>query len=165
MVDFENGTRINTRPNKAVSSQRLVTMPPPRPRPNRHHYRFWIKQVVESDLIEKLPKTYESGEPDGPYETTRYARKLMAELGDPSACPRPLEEIVADAREFKSWVEARRKEILRRLLVESRPEDRIVEIPPRRKAASPDEESRPEHRNAPKRVPNCTRCGTIGSIE
>ena len=36
---------------------------------------------------------------------------------------------MSDARRFKAWVEMRRKDDLKRQLVESRPEERIIEMP------------------------------------
>jgi hypothetical protein len=108
-------------------------MPKPEPGPNRHHYRVWLKWAIESGLIEKLPPLYDPDGIQNPQRTEAYARQLMAELRDPDSLKRPLKLIIADARQFKSWVEARRKDGLRIMLREGRPEERIS-IPPRRQA-------------------------------
>ena len=106
-------------------------MPKPEAGPNRHHFRIWIKMALQSGLIDKLPSIYE---PDGfqnALRTDQYARHLLAELRDPDASHRTLKEIIADARRFKSWVETRRKDARSRMLMDSRPEDRRIEMPPR----------------------------------
>jgi hypothetical protein len=118
-------------------------MPKPPPSPNRHHFRVWIKWAIESGLLEKLPRSYEPDESQPARETDRFARQLLSELRDPDASKRPLKEIIADARQFRAWVEARRKDNLRQILVESRPEDRIVEFPPRRPRTAPSHERPP----------------------
>jgi hypothetical protein len=106
-------------------------MPKPQPRVNRHHYRVWIKWAIESGLLEKLPPLYDlDGIPD-PETTEEHARRLLAELRDPDASRRRLPEILADARRFKAWVEARRKDGLQAILRERRPDEPIF-IPPRR---------------------------------
>ena len=118
-------------------------MPKPQPSPNRHHFRVWVKWVIESGTLEKLPRTYNPDESQPPRMTEHYARELLADLRDPDARKRPLKEIIADARQFRAWVESRRKDNLRLLLIDSRPEQRIVEIPPRRHRSAPHNERPP----------------------
>jgi len=116
-------------------------MPKPETRPNRHHYRVWIKWAIESGLLGKLPPRYE---PDGfpnPQDTEPYARQLLAELRDPDSSRRRLKQIVADARQFKNWVEARRKDNLRIILATGRPEE-TISIPPRRRSSAPSDQER-----------------------
>jgi hypothetical protein len=118
-------------------------MPKPEAGPNRHHFRIWIKMALQSGLIDKLPPNYE---PDGfqnALRTDQYARHLLAELRDPDASHRTLKEIIADARRFKSWVETRRKDARSRMLMDSRPEDRVIEMPPGRPRTAIDQERRP----------------------
>jgi hypothetical protein len=116
-------------------------MPKPEAGPNRHHFRIWIKMALQSGLIDKLPPVYERGGVQNPQRTDQYARHLLAELRDPDASHRTLKEIITDARQFKSWVETRRKDGRSRMLMDSRPEDRVIEMPPGRpRAASPNEE-------------------------
>jgi hypothetical protein len=119
-------------------------MSKPEPSPNRHHYRVWIKALIKSGFIEKLPPSYDFDPSESPRGTEEYARQLMTELRDPTASRRPLQEIIADARQFKTWVEARRRDSLRRALVESRPEDRIIEMPPGRPRAAIERDQRPQ---------------------
>jgi hypothetical protein len=101
--------------------------------PNRHHYRVWIKWAIESGLIEKLPPLCDANGVRGPQSTEAYARQLLAELRDPDSSHRRLNQILADARQFKVWVEARRKDNVRIILSEGRPEEPIS-IPPRRRS-------------------------------
>jgi hypothetical protein len=118
-------------------------MPKPEAGPNRHHFRIWIKMVLQSGLIDKLPPVYERGGVQNPQRTDQYGRHLLAELRDPDASHRTLKEIVTDARQFKSWVETRRKDGRSRMLMDSRPEDRVIEMPPGRPRAATDQERRP----------------------
>jgi hypothetical protein len=118
-------------------------MAKPEPAPNRHHFRVWIKMAIQSGLIEKLPPLYDSQRFQSPLGTVEYARQLLAELRDPDASTRMLKEIIAEARQFKSWVEARRKDSRLRILVEGRPEERIIDMPPGRPRPSTDPERRP----------------------
>ena len=127
-------------------------MPRPEPGPNRHHFRIWIKMAIQSGLIDKLPPLYEPQGLQNPLRTGEYARRLLVELRDPDASRRTLKEIIADARQFKSWVEARRKDGRLRMMVESRPEERIIEMPPRRPRPATDEERRPRRSRANQRA-------------
>jgi hypothetical protein len=118
-------------------------MPKPEAGPNRHHFRIWIKMALQSGLIDKLPPIYE---PDGfqnALRTDQYARHLLAQLRDPDASHRTFKEIIADARRFNSWVETRRKDARSRMLMDSRPEYRRIEMPPGRPRAAPPNEDRP----------------------
>jgi hypothetical protein len=109
------------------------------PRPIRHHFRIWLKMAIQSGLIDRLPPLYEADGFQTPLRTDEYARQLVAELRDPDASRRALTEIIASARQFKSWVEARRKESRHRALIECRPEERIIDLPPGRpRTFSPD---------------------------
>jgi hypothetical protein len=126
--------------------------------PNRHHYRIWLKAIFTSGLIERLPLSYVSAEFAAPVNTANYAQRLMSELRDPGSSDRTLQEILADARAFKAWVEGRRKDGLRRQLVESRPEERIIEMPPgRARADLPASQRRPSRPDEPSVIPTRTR--------
>ena len=46
-------------------------MPRPKPGPNRHHYRVWIKWVLESGLIDRLPPRYDFAESESPRDTAQ----------------------------------------------------------------------------------------------
>jgi hypothetical protein len=127
---------------------RPVPMPKPQPGPNRHYFRVWIKMAIQSGLVDKLPPLYEPDGSQSPQDTEAYARQLLVALRDPDASKRTLQGIMADARQFKQWVEAYRKDGRRRMLVESRPEDRIIEMTPRRPRTMPTDDSRPR-RTAP----------------
>jgi hypothetical protein len=118
-------------------------MPKPEPGPNRHQFRIWIKMAIQSGLIDKLPTLYEHQGSQNRPRTGEYARQLLTELRNPDASRRTLKEIIADARQFKSWVEARRKDGRLRMMVKSRPEERIIEMPPRRPRPATAEERRP----------------------
>ena len=139
----------------------------PEPGPNRHHFRIWIKMAIQSGLIDKLPPHYEPDGTQRPLRTDEHAHHLLAELRDPEASRRTLKEIIADVRQFKSWVESRQKDDRRRSLVESRPEERIIEMPPgrpRERRTTPIEDrDEPDEQIRRIPIPSCTRCGTNGS--
>jgi hypothetical protein len=118
-------------------------MPKPQPGPNRHHFRIWIKTAIQSGLIDKLPPLYRPDGSQGPLRTEEYARRLLTDLRDPEGSSRPLKDIIADARQFKTWVESRRKDELKRSLMDSRPDDRIIEMPPGLARAERSDERRP----------------------
>lgn len=124
-------------------------MPKPEPVPNRHHFRIWIKMAIQSGLIDRLPPTYNGDGFQHPLRTDEYARRLLAELRDPEASHRTLKEMIASARQFKNWVEARRKDSRHRALMEGRPEERIIDIPPGRPRAAPEHERRPRRTQQP----------------
>ena len=105
--------------------------------------------AIQSGLIDKLPPLYESQGFQSPLETGEHARRLLAELRDPDASTRTLREIIADAWQFKSWVEARRKDGRLRMLIESRPEERIIEMPPGRPRPATDAERRTQRTDRP----------------
>jgi hypothetical protein len=140
--------------NRQALTPGLDPMPKPESTPNRHHFRVWIKMAIQSGLIDKLPSAFEPCGAQGPENTDAYARQLLTVLRDPDASTRTLKEIIADARQFKSWVEARRKDGRLRMLVESRPEERIIEMPPRRPRPATDEERRPLRTDEPDASPN-----------
>jgi hypothetical protein len=99
--------------------------------------------AVQSGLIDKVPPLYAPDESQNAQRTEAYARHLLTELQDPDASARTLKKIIVDARQFKSWVEARRKDGVRRALQDSRPEDRIIEMPPGRPRSTAPSERRP----------------------
>jgi hypothetical protein len=134
-----------------VLSLRLAPMPKLQPGPNRHHFRIWIKMAIQSGLIDKLPPLYEPDGLQGSQDTQAHARQLLVELRDPDASKRALEEIMADALQFKHWVEARRKDGRRRMLVESRPEDWIFKMPSERPRAANNDERRARRPQLPAR--------------
>jgi hypothetical protein len=123
-------------------------MPKPETSPNRHYFRIWIKMALQSGLIDRLPPVHEPAGAHGSLRTDEYARQLLAELRDPDASRRTLKEIIASARQFKGWVEARRKDSRHRALMEDRPEERVIEMPPGRSRVLPPDERRPrrDHR-------------------
>ena len=112
-------------------------MPKPDPCPGRHQLRVWMKIAIESGLIETLPPFYHRDGFESSKRTEEYARQILAELHDPEAASRPLREIITDARQFKAWVESRRKNQLKRALVQGRPEERIIDMPPGRPRTAP----------------------------
>jgi hypothetical protein len=118
-------------------------MPKPDAGPNRHHFRVRIKMAIQSGLIDKLPPVFEPWGSQGSENTDAYAHQLLTVLRDPDASARALKEIIADARQFKTWVEAHRKDGRLRMLVESRPEERIIELPSGRPRPATAREQRP----------------------
>jgi hypothetical protein len=100
---------------------------------NRHRLRVWIKWAIESGLLEKLPADYQSEGLGSTVGTERYARGLLAELRAPDLSKRTIRQIVADARQFQLWVEARQKDY-RRLVLREQGSERAREVVPARTA-------------------------------
>ncbi len=90
-------------------------LPPPKPNP----LRAWLKQAMQSGILERIPQRCPLG-PGGSSDTLDYALELMAELRDPDTSPRELAAIVADAQAFRRWVESRQQVSRRIILAESR---------------------------------------------
>jgi hypothetical protein len=86
---------------------------------NRHPLRVWIKWALETGLFEKLPSEYAPAESKTAHGTISYARDLLAELRNPDSSKRTLQQIIADARHFRTWVEARQKDYRRLVLREN----------------------------------------------
>jgi hypothetical protein len=86
--------------------------------PNRHHFRVWIKQALESGLLDKVAPLYDPEGCMAPQPIDQYARGLLAELRDPGSSTRPLKQIIADARQFRIWVEACQKRSRRIIMTE-----------------------------------------------
>jgi hypothetical protein len=118
-------------------------MSKPESRPNRHHFRIWVKMAIQSGLVDRLPPLYEPNPFQVSVKTGEYARQLLAALQDPDSSGRTLREIIGDARRFRSWVESRRKDSRRRTLVEGRPEERVIDMPPGEPRKVPAAEPRP----------------------
>jgi hypothetical protein len=104
------------------------------PDPGRHHLRVWLKWVIQSGLIEKLPPMY-TPDPDSsrsPQPTDDYARQLLTELRDPDSSRRPLKQILAEVRRFQAWIQDRQNNSRRMILAETRPEDARLPVRGRR---------------------------------
>jgi hypothetical protein len=114
------------------------------PGPNRHHFRIWIKWALESGLLDKLPALCDPEGCETPQPTDKYARGLLAELRDPGSSTRPLTQIIADARQFRAWVEARQKHGRRIILTEIHNGDLGDRAAERRSSNTTEEEERPE---------------------
>jgi hypothetical protein len=118
-------------------------MSKPESGPNRHHFRIWVKMAIQSGLIDRLPPRYEPDAYQDSVKTGEYARQLLVALQELDSSGRTLKEIIGDARRFRSWVESRRKDSRRRTLVEGRPEERVIDMPPGEPRKVPAAEPRP----------------------
>jgi hypothetical protein len=96
---------------------------------NRHPLRVWIKWALESGLFEKLPPEYAPEGSGTSYGTESYARCLLAELRNPDSGRRSLKQIIVDARQFRTWIEARQKDYRRSVLGEMHPGRTRWEVP------------------------------------
>jgi hypothetical protein len=126
-------------------------MPKPEASANRHEFRVWLKWALESGLLEKLPPQCDADGCEPPQPTDQYARGLLAELRDPELSTRPLKQIIADARQFRIWVEACQKQCRRMILAEIHPGD-LGEWAPLRQSSNPagqEEEPQPTTRKPP----------------
>lgn len=93
-------------------------MPHSRPRPTRGPLRVWLRCVLQSSLLEKLPPQYDV---EGEHDSTTpeaVARRLLAALSDPRISRKDLNAILVQAEEFRSWVDRRLKANRRLLLSE-----------------------------------------------
>jgi len=86
------------------------------PGANRHHLRVWLKWAIESGLLDKVPPQYHPDDSHDAQPTDRYARQLLPELKDPDSSKRLLNQILADVRRFRDWVEFRQK-LSRRIIL------------------------------------------------
>jgi hypothetical protein len=98
-------------------------MPKQEREPNRHHLRVWIKLALENGVLEKLPPKMRMEGNAEPQDVAQYARQLLEELTDLDSSQRALKEILADARRFRAWVEARQKDCVRHILTGPQPDD------------------------------------------
>jgi hypothetical protein len=99
-----------------------------------------LKQAMGSGALERIPPRYPLGA--GSHDTIDYALALLAELGDPHASPRPLEEIVADAVRFRRWVESR-QQISRRIILADTRQGEGFEPQPEPPTSRPERGRRP----------------------
>jgi len=121
-----------------------IPMPKQEPGANRHHLRVWIKWALESGVLDKLPPLCDAEGCETPQPTDQYARGLLAELRNPDSSTRPLKQIIADARQFRLWVEARQKHCRRIILAEIHPGDLGEWLPQRQSSNPTDREEGPE---------------------
>jgi hypothetical protein len=113
---------------------------------NRHPLRVWIKWGLETGLFEKLPPEYDPEGQANYQRTESYARHLLAELRNPDSSRRTLQQIIADARQFRAWVEARQKDYRRLVLREMGSQGAREAMPAEtRPAASTDRDFKPGH--------------------
>jgi hypothetical protein len=84
-------------------------MAAPQPAGNRHQLRVWFKGAIESGVLDRVPPQYDPGGSGDPQPIDDYARGLLTELKDPDSSRRPRQEIIAEARRFRDWVEYRQK--------------------------------------------------------
>jgi hypothetical protein len=111
--------------------------------PNRHHYRVWIKWAIESGLLDKVPPVCDAEGCGTLQPTLEYARGLLAELRDPDSSRRPLKQIIADARQFRGWVEARQKHSMKVILTEIESGELGARVVRRRASGTTDTDTRP----------------------
>jgi hypothetical protein len=90
---------------------------------NRHHLRVWIKLALETGVLDKVPRQLMLDDLTEPCDAPEYARQLLADLKDPQSSRRTLAQILADARRFRQWIEARRKDSVRLILTGRQPGD------------------------------------------
>ncbi len=121
---------------------------------NRHRLRVWIKLAITSGLLDKLPPEYHPEGHEKAVSTESYARHLLAELRDPDSSKRTIKQIIADARQFQVWVEARQKDyrrlVLRELGYQRKHEAITAETRP---SASTDREIKPTRTHVRSRDP------------
>jgi hypothetical protein len=119
------------------------TMPTSEPGANRHQLRVWLKWAIESGLLDRIPPQYDPDGSGDPQPTEDYARGLLAELKDPESSRRPLREILAEARQFRDWVEYRQKMSRRIILGRWDSEGAAARVPERLTPTRSDRTKRP----------------------
>jgi hypothetical protein len=93
-------------------------MPRPEPSPTRGQLRAWLRMATRSTMLDRIPPDYQ---PDGPGSggpTRAYARELLARLLDVESGTRPTDEVIAEVRAFRAWVDARQRNSRRLILAE-----------------------------------------------
>ncbi len=115
----------------------------PEPRANRHQLRVWLKWAIDSGVLDRVPPQCDPDGSGDPQPTEDYARGLLAELKDPESSRRTLIQILADTRQFRDWVEYRRK-VSRRMILGQWDSDGAAALPPEsRPPVRPDREKQP----------------------
>jgi hypothetical protein len=110
---------------------------------NRHQLRVWLKSAIESGLLDRVPSRYDL-DGSGDFEFTEYyAHRLLTELKYRNANRRALHSIVAQARQFREWVEDCQKMSPRMILGGWDSECAAARVPERLDPARPDREKRP----------------------
>ncbi len=84
----------------------------------RGQSRVWLKWVIQSGLLERLPPQYDRGGEGSPQPTEAVLRRLLTALQASELSRQDLLEITAEVAEFRRWVEAWRKAALQRILAE-----------------------------------------------
>ncbi len=83
--------------------------------------RNWLKRTLRFGVLDRVPARFgPDSHGDGP-PTRAYATKLQAELRNPDGGTRSLEDVIADIRAFRDWVEAR-QQTSRRVIMAALPD-------------------------------------------
>jgi hypothetical protein len=118
-------------------------MPTSQPGANRHQLRVWLKSAIESGLLDRVPPQYDPDGSGDPQPIEDYARRLLAELKDPESSRRLLREILAEAQQFREWVQYRQKMSRRIILGQWDSEGAADWVPERLAPARTDRQKRP----------------------
>ena len=84
-------------------------MSKPEPKLTRGQLRVWLKWVLQSGVLDRLPPQFDAEGTSRPSAPEEIARRLLARLQDPELSGRTLAPVVAEVRQFRDWVQARQK--------------------------------------------------------
>jgi hypothetical protein len=90
----------------------------PEPAETRGQLRAWLRMATRSTMLDRVPPHYEPDRPGSGGPTRVYARELLARLLDVESGTRPPDEVVAEIRAFRAWVDARQRDSRRLILAE-----------------------------------------------
>ncbi len=93
-------------------------MSKPEPKWTRGQLRIWLKWVLQSGLLDRLPPHYDPEGASQPATPEEVARRLLAGLQDPELKGPALAPVMAEARQFHDWVQARQKKVRQLILAE-----------------------------------------------
>jgi hypothetical protein len=75
----------------------------------RGQWRVWLRGVIVSGLLDRLPPSYDPEGAVHPGSTAEAAQNLLAALRDPSLSRQALAHLMSELALFRQWVEARQK--------------------------------------------------------
>ncbi len=93
-------------------------MSKPEPRLSRGQWRVWLKWVLQSGLLDRLPPRYEAEGASNVSTPEEVARELLTRLQDAELRGLSLAPVMIELQLFRSWVESRQKRTRQLILAE-----------------------------------------------
>jgi hypothetical protein len=129
-------------------------MPDLEPRLTRGQWRVWLKWVVQSNVLERLPPVYDAETADHGRNTEEVGRRMLSRLDNSERGREALLELQRDLPRFRHWVESRLKQS-RKIILSERESGRVDRAWLERESAAMSliPERRASRPAAPPRVP------------